>query len=365
MKSNKKSRIGYIVAPDQQAGGGMGRVKDYIIQGASIIDTETQFVPLITRNSSGVLSSFLLLLFCLLAIFWRRVTGRLAFVHANFGDKGSAVRKGLVVIFTRLIGGKVILHLHAVSLERQYDALSWPLQLLCSIPFRLATVNVVLGHRWKQWLVEKLGIKASKVAVLTNGVPLPKAADLDMNRDKSEVEILFLGNLMERKGVTDLIEAMALLDKELRFKMIFAGGGNLDLYREKVSSHGLSDRVQFAGWVNQVQAAALVRNSDLLVLPSYEEGLPLVILEALGMGTPVLCTPVGSIPEVLVHHDTAYFTPVGNASALAGSLAELIVNETLRATLSKHGRAAYEAKFSLEVFMNNLVRIYRQHGIEV
>ena len=103
-----------------------------------------------------------------------------------------------------------------------------------------------------------------------------------------------------------------------------AGGGPVDIYRALAAELGIADRVTFTGWVSQDAARALMVNSDALILPAYDEGLPLVILEALASRTPVICTPVGSIPEVLEDRRTALFVSPGDEAGIAAAILTLI-----------------------------------------
>src|SRR5512132_2326552 len=136
----------------------------------------------------------------------------------------------------------------------------------------------------------------------------------------------------------------------MNWRATFAGGGAIELYRRKADSLGLLPRVDFAGWVDQRRAAELLAASDVLVLPSYDEGLPLVILEALTAGVPVVCSPVGAIPEVLEDGKSVVFVQLGDSQGLTDALAELGREPALRERLALEGRALYDREFSLEIF---------------
>ena len=107
--------------------------------------------------------------------------------------------------------------------------------------------------------------------------------------------------------------------------------------------------------------AGLLATSDLLVLPSYDEGLPLVILEALAHGVAVACTPVGEIPSVLTHGVNAYFVPPGDVEGLAAGLQEVLRDPELLEALGRNGRTLYEQRFSLTQFFASIARIHQRH----
>jgi glycosyltransferase involved in cell wall biosynthesis len=197
--------------------------------------------------------------------------------------------------------------------------------------------------------------------ILRNGVPRAMFSPRPRPSDR-QLRILFLGNLMERKGVGDLLEALARKPLSgMNWRATFAGGGAIELYRRKADGLGLLPRVDFAGWVDQRRAAELLAASDVLVLPSYDEGLPLVILEALTAGVPVVCSPVGAIPEVLENGKSAVYVQPGDSQGLADALAELGRDAALRERLALEGRALYDREFSLEIFAARVVGIYRTY----
>ncbi|MEJ1158838.1 glycosyltransferase family 4 protein [Prosthecomicrobium sp. N25] len=354
-----------MVAPDGQSGGGMGRVKDYIVQHGAGRYAGLRIVPLVTRDDGGFVRSLLLTLRAIALIWAARFTGRLGLVHVNFGDKASAARKGAVVLATRLVGGPALLHLHAVELHHAYARGGRLLRALIRLPFRAATRVAVLGEAWRAWVVVELGVPADRVDVLWNGVPVDAADRRDRASAGEPVRLLFLGNLLERKGVSDLIAAAASLDPALPdWRLAFAGGGDVARYRTLAEKLGVAGRVSFEGWVDQDAARRLLGCADVLVLPSYDEGLPLVILEALGSGAAVVCTPVGSIPEVLTDGDTALFCRPGDRDSLARALDAAIRDRALREDVAAAGRRLYERRFSIDAFLGALFAIYRSFGLE-
>ena len=160
--------------------------------------------------------------------------------------------------------------------------------------------------------------------------------------------------------MSDLIAALAALPPDLpRWRLTFAGGGDLPHYQEAVRKAGLAGRVAFLGWVDQARVQRLLAEADVLVLPSYHEGLPLVILEALGAGTPVVATTVGAIPQFLRAGEDALLVTPGDRADLTDSLARLIRDPASRQRLGDAGRATYERIFSLDAFKRNLLAIYR------
>jgi glycosyltransferase involved in cell wall biosynthesis len=171
--------------------------------------------------------------------------------------------------------------------------------------------------------------------------------------------LLFVGNLLERKGVKDLLRAFATPAIKARdIHLTMAGGGPVDTYRAMAADLGIADRVSFTGWVSQQDARALMINSNALILPAYDEGLPLVILEALASRTPVICTPVGSIPEVLQDGHTALFVAPGDESAIASAIERLIDRPEVGRELAEAGATLYDRLFTMEAFATSIGSLY-------
>jgi glycosyltransferase involved in cell wall biosynthesis len=363
-----RPRIAFIVGPAGQKGGGMGRVKDYILQSGGDCFGRVQFEALDTRGSGRAIGSLPLLAVAVLRIWGAAMMGRAALVHVNFGDRGSALRKGIVVVLVRLAAVPVVLHLHAAELVQHYENAGPVLRWLIRLPFHAATCCVVLGALWRDWLTGELGVDPAKVEIVYNGVPVaaafrPPAAFAAEGTRK----ILFLGNLIERKGVSDLLHALALLPAAApKWQATVAGGGNLAHYGALANSLGIAARVSFVGWVDQEAGRALLAESDMLVLPSYNEGLPLVILEALGSGAPVIATSVGAIPEVLEDGHTILFVTPGDQRQLADKLLLVLSDANLRRRLSEEGVRLFQRRFTLDAFLASLFDVYRrQCGVDI
>lgn len=351
---NVRRNIVFIAAPQGAAGGGMGRVKDYIIEAAPSTWPDLRALHLVTRDESTRVQSLLLLLKALRTILRHR--REILLVHVNIGDKGSAFRKSVVTLFSRLLGLPVVLHLHAVELEQMpATALT-----LLGLVFRSATSVVVLGERYRRWVIERLGVKPERAKILWNGVPVeapPRRVHAD---GKTPLDILFLGSLGQRKGTHDLLAALAALPADVPdWRMTFAGPGDIDAFQAKAAELGIGERCRFTGWLDQSGSREVTASADIMVLPSYHEGLPLVILEALGLGTPVVTTPVGVIPEVLTDGQDVLFCQPGDVPALADRIAALLRDSGLRQSLSDNGLALYQRRFSLASFSASLSDIWQ------
>jgi glycosyltransferase involved in cell wall biosynthesis len=358
----RTGRYIFIACPWTGKGGGMFRVADYLLQAQKrdVPPEAAELRALDTRGGAGAVYSLWILAKALVRIARGRATGRLAGIHVNMAERLSVFRKGAVIVVSRALGIPVVLHLHAAQLHHFYPRLPKPLQAMTRWVFSLPTSCVVLGTTAQRFVVDQLRVPASRVEIVINGVPSP-TVPRRIGKEDALKRLLFVGNLSERKGVTDLLQALSHPGfANLRFELVLAGGGDIASYQAKASELGIEKVVRFAGWSEQKEVAALMAQADVLVLPSYDEGLPLVILEALANGVAVVCTPVGEIPSALRDGVTACFVQPGDVKGLAESLQSLLLQPGLMKLLETNGKALYEKNFSLPQFFFNIARIHQR-----
>src|SRR3989442_10337011 len=165
--------------------------------------------------------------------------------------------------------------------------------------------------------------------------------------EATSVTVLFLGNLLLFKGIGDVIAAAALLlprHPALRFR--FAGRWSRDPMfgisgeqtrtdcLRQIERSGREEAFEFLGEVDRDRIPSLLAEADMLVLPSRDEGLPLVLIEAMAAGIPTIASAgVGAIPEVVAHGETGFLVPPGDVAALAGAIETLVADRPLRSRM--------------------------------
>jgi len=153
--------------------------------------------------------------------------------------------------------------------------------------------------------------------------------------------LVCVGRLCEQKGQLLLVEAIRVLVQEQRqVELVLAGDGPMRADIEKlVADYGLSAQVRITGWISGQQVLQEIVESRALVLPSFAEGLPVVLMEACALHRPVVTTYIAGIPELVQHGETGWLIPAGSVAALADALRELL--ETRPAALNDMGARAY------------------------
>ena len=355
-----RQRVIFLCCPWGRAGGGMYKLADYLLQSQSGAGASAYFRALDTRGNGSAAASMLVLLFAIGQLFLAQMRGVVAGVHVNMAERLSVFRKGGLMLVARLLCVPVVLHLHAAQLPAFYFGLPPALRALVRRIFSLADACIVLGEVARTFVCQELGIEAHRVMIIANGVPQPTVARRMFDPIRP-FHFLFLGNLMERKGTSDVLHALASDSlRDAHWIATFAGDFDTRRYHQLAHSLKISEKVEFLGWIAQQEANALLADADALVLPSYAEGLPLVILEAMANGVAVVCTPVGEIPSNIGADVVAFVAP-GDRPGLASTLRSLMTDNSLRENLEAAGRGLYLERFSLDAFSRAIARVHLRY----
>ena len=264
----------------------------------------------------------------------------------------------ILVCLAKLHSRPVVLHIHGARFDQFIDSLN-PILFKC-VQWVMARCSniIVLSESWQQLLQEKLGI--FPFVVVENGVPIPIASSKNKEENnKDEVQVLFLGNLTERKGVWDLIQAMPDIEGAI---LNFVGGeedvGIFDEVTKLVGIKNLEKKIVLHGPQYGEAKNEFLRTADIFVLPSYAEGLPISLLEAMANGLPVVVTPVGGIPAVITDHREGLIVNVGQVEEMVDALNTLIGDRHLRQKMGTAARKRCEEKFGIEATVGKLLTIY-------
>jgi glycosyltransferase involved in cell wall biosynthesis len=362
--TSRDSRFIYIAVPWTPVGGGMYKVADYLIQSQPGSTAGAVLRPLDTRGDGSAAASLLQVARAVGRLVKDRFGGRLAGVHVNMAERLDFVRESIVLAACKVLGIPTVLHLHAAQLHHSYQRFPAPVKAVVRWIFSLPQSCVVLGKVSADFVTRDLRVPPDKVEIVINGVPEPTVPRRPFTLH-GVPRVLFVGNLSERKGVADLLQALAQPALSgVPLHLTLAGGGDIAGYAAQAERLRVAHKVHFHGWAGQDELARLLAEADVLVLPSYDEGLPLAILEALAHGVAVVCTPVGEIPHVLAHRRDACFVEPGDPASIARGLAMVLTDHELRERLEHNGRALYQSRFSLQHFATSVARIHqRQFGL--
>lgn len=278
-------------------------------------------------------------------------------VHIHFSKKGSTLRKTILAWMTMGAGKPLVLHAHGSTFDEFFEELPKPIQELLRYTFARADRFVVLSSQWKEFYMRCCGLREERIVVLTNPTALPKT--LPDRRGRTQVQFLFLGRIGARKGSFDLLRAFRALPGALRERasLVLAGDGQVEELR--AAARDLAPHVTVHSWIDAARRDVLLLGSDVFVLPSYHEGVPMALLEAMAHGLPVIATPVGGIPDVVTSEIEGLLIEPGDEAGLARALARFIEDEGLRIGCGRAARARAE-QFDVAVYTERLLQLYRQ-----
>ncbi len=245
----------------------------------------------------------------------------------------------LAAVPARLAGIKTILHEHSPNIERP--------NILLKFCYWLSERVIFVSQDMLNKLVNHPDSK--KFTVIHNGVDVSSNSSCIQPPKNHTPTICFVGALTERKNVHVLIKAIASLNKTRAFNLLIIGDGEVrytEKLKQQVKQLGLDKIVTFCG--RQENVLPFMLKSDLLVLPSSQEALPLVLLEAYSVQRPVIATAVGGIPEEVIDGETGLLIPPNDPDALADALEKLLFNRELAVEMGRSGYKLLQNKFTLQ-----------------
>jgi len=195
-------------------------------------------------------------------------------------------------------------------------------------------------------------VPAQNVVALPNGIDCSPFAGIPVVRSQPEypLRLVYIGRLDREKGLYETLQAIRLAGELGVDARITIGGGGAEEGRLKryAQALGLASKVTFAGPVFGEDKVRLLAGSDVMVLPSYSEGLPYALLEAMAGGVPVIATPVGAIPDVVTHDIHGFLVPPRDAKAIAEALAVLAGDRERISWMSRACRRRIRAAYSID-----------------
>ena len=284
-----------------------------------------------------------------------RETRPLAF-HVHFASYGSSFRKYVVSRMVLRTPNRLILHAHGGQFDSFFLELPSIFRKRFSKVVQEADEFIVLSSQWQEFYSRNLGRSREKISVFINPTQLPD--DLPDRGRHERVQFLFMGRMSRSKGAFELLEAFAALPTgtRQRARLVFAGDGMIEELR--TAARAVGSDVAVRSWLSTEDRDNLLGASDVLVLPSRAEGVPMAILEAMSHGIPVITTPVGGIPDVVTDMKEGLFIGVGDQTALTAAMTRLVDDPELRCMLGTSARARAES-LSITHYAERLMKLYQ------
>ena len=297
---------------------------------------------------------------CLFRYFVMLLRGNVSILHAHTSSRGSFWRKCLFIFPTFLFRRPVVFHLHSGEFMHFYRNGCGPIgKYIVRYVLDHSASIIVLSEYWKQRISE-ITRNPAVVPILN---PILVDDTVSEASPRESCTLLFLGRLVERKGIYVLLEAVAQLVTEFpNLKLLCAGDGDLQSVADASVKLDIPGRVRFLGWVSGRQKQQLLESASVFVLPSFAEGLPMSVLEAMAAGLPVVATTVGGIPDLIGDGKEGILVPPRDTNSLRKALEFLLRDEKIRAEMGRKGYERYRTEFSAELVVPKIEAIYKELG---
>jgi glycosyltransferase involved in cell wall biosynthesis len=294
----------------------------------------------------------------LLRKYWRMLSDapeRIVHIHSCSGL--TFFLDGMLLLIARWSGHKTLLHVHGGYFDVFLDNLNAPLRRLAQHLARSADRFIVLSHEW----CTKLGPRLPGVFMVTvvNGVPAMPRTEVPKTVD-STFRLLFLGSLSQNKGLLDLVEALSGLPGHIQ--LVIAGAesepGFAERLKEECAQMGMETRTKFIGQVTGQAKIDCLQSADLFVLPSYAEGLPISLLEAMAARLPVIASSVGGIPSVIDDGVHGRLVRPRDIPQLRQAIEEMAIDSEKRRLMSEAAYSRWLELFNIERTAEQLLNLY-------
>ncbi len=283
-------------------------------------------------------------------------------IHCHFGVCGNI---GVQCLLTGVLRGRVVTTFHGFDLTSYVRRSGVAVYRTL---FQHGHLCLPLSDHWKGRLIE-MGCRPGKIVVHRMGVQTGQfEAMRERRREGDAIRVLSVARLVEKKGIRFGIQAISKVVKSHpNVEYLIAGDGPLrSQFEQLAESLGLEGSVRLLGWKSQEEVADLMANADILMAPSVtgedgdQEGIPVVLMEALAMGLPVISTHHSGIPELIIDGKTGLLAPERDSEELAHKILQLIGSDQLASELRFNGRRHVQESFDIDRLNDRLVVIFER-----
>lgn len=271
-------------------------------------------------------------------------------IHSSFGP--SFYRKMPFIYMACFRGVPVINHIHGAEFETFYLKASDRKKRRIRKVYGKCTMLIALSEEWKRNLESV--VSPEKITVIENYCKIP-----DLSGTEKKKQILFLGEIGKRKGCYDIPEIYGrVLEKGERLPLIMAGDGELAEVKKLFEDRDLQKDISFPGWVQGADKDKCLKESGIFLFPSYYEGMPMAVLEAMAYGMAIVTTRVGGIPHLLEDGVNGYLCEPGDIEGLSKRLLELSKDGDKRRKMGERARQKAIEEYSMESHIKKLMDLY-------
>jgi glycosyltransferase involved in cell wall biosynthesis len=345
-----------MLGPEPQARGGIAAVLEaYRAQG---LFTRWPIEYLATHGGGGLGRDAALALRALRRFVELLVRERTLVVHLHARAGAGFWRDALFMALAIAARCPFVLQLHGEGFKRMHDdsvgMARWAMRLLLEQAARVV-VSCEAARNWVRGVARRAQAECVPDPVVAAGEPAdPRHPNL----------VLFLGALEPAKGVYDLLEAVAAVRRAVPdVRLMCAGEGDHGALMRCAEQLGIADAVKCTSWVGPSGKRALLESAAVFALPSYDEALPMSLVEAMAAGVPPVVTPVGGMPEVVTDGVNGLVAGAGDVATLQRQLQRLLLDRRLAARIGAAARESVRLRWAPERSLARLGAVYAELGL--
>lgn len=351
-KAGRRTRTVLMLGPSVEALGGVSSVLKVLRDHWDLPGSALRVIP--TCADGGKLLKARTALRAVAAMVPMLALRRVDLVHVHFAARASFWRKSIFVLLAKALGTPVVGHAHSGLFPGFYDGCSPAQRAFIRFVLRRMDRLIVLSEEWADYYRPLYG--RSEPVIVPNPAVLPGAVAPMAKRGPV---LLALGRLGKGKGTYDILEALpAVLDRHPTAEVWLGGDGEIDIVRAMLADNPRGEQVKLLGWVAGAEKDAALAAADVFLLPSYAEGMPMALLEAMAHRKPVVTTPVGGIPKAVTDGVTGVLIQPGDVPALTAAILGLLEDRERAAAMGEAARRVVEERYALESVLAKLASLY-------
>lgn len=277
-------------------------------------------------------------------------------IHSSFGP--SFYRKLPFIYLSRFFQIPVLNHIHGADFETFYEEAPSLKRKLIQRVYGKCQALIALSEEWKQKLLKI--VPKERIFVIENYCRIPEPIEREHKK-----QILFLGEIGERKGCFDIPKIYAgALRQHKGAKLYLAGEGRLEEVRQCFGKEQAEMGVTFPGWVRGKEKEKLLKESNVFLFPSYHEGMPMAVLEAMAYGLAIITTRVGGIPKLIDDGESGFLCEPGDIEKMTECLCLLLQDQEKCQRMGEAARRKAIECYSMESHVKKLKALYQKLGAD-